>query len=209
MTNIPPGPEQVAFFATGGLAGLSVLPIELYSTLAAQTRPASLLPFLRSHALIQVPRAGFRFWTFDIARNQLNAIQPSRRSQLRTTLTGGLSGFCGGLAEVTYQSLAFQRRLPALSALANQSCKLFFCFGTYTGLSTRLSEELPPRPFWRFWLMGSVAGGVGSGIVGAVEGARGRTLLRATGKGALSIGTVIAVQVTSCAQVLRPRSLDS
>ncbi|KAF2140332.1 uncharacterized protein K452DRAFT_289075 [Aplosporella prunicola CBS 121167] len=193
---MPSSSEQSAYFVTGALAGLAALPIELGPS-------ARLLPVLKSHLAIQVPRAGFRFWVFDLSKSQLSSQLPGT-GLLRTTLVGALSGFSGGLAEVTYQSLVFRRHLPEFAALASQSGKLFFCFGTYTFLSTSLSEELPPRPFWYCWVMGAVAGAVGSGVLAAVEGARGSVLAKLTGKGALSIGTVIAVQVTTCAKTLMP-----
>lgn len=51
--------------------------------------------------------------------------------------------------------------------------------------------------------MGAAAGGVGSGIIAIAEGVRGRALWRgAVPKGMISIGTVIAVQVTSCGWML-------
>jgi len=108
--------------------------------------------------------------------------------------------------EVLVQFVVDRRRIGALDyrAAGSQALKLFLCFGTYTFLSTSLSEELPPKPFPICWAMGAVAGGVGSGIVGAlVDGARGRMLW--TGvvpRGAVMIGTVISVQVTSCAAIL-------
>ena len=96
--------------------------------------------------------------------------------------------------------------MPPLSALGTQPAKLFFCFGTYTYLSTTLSpRELPPEPFPYCWAMGAAAGGLGSGIVASrMESIRGRALwAAAVPKGALVIGTVIAVQVTSCAALLQ------
>lgn len=51
--------------------------------------------------------------------------------------------------------------------------------------------------------MGATAGFVGSAITAAVEGARRRALLLATVRGSLVVGTVISVQVTSCAASLR------
>ena len=97
-----------------------------------------------------------------------------------------------------------QQRWPSLAGLANQTAKLFFCFGTYTYLSTKLfPEQQPPKPFWKCWLMGALAGGLGSGIAAGAEGIRGSALWRsAMPKGAIMIGTVIAVQVTSCAAIL-------
>jgi len=69
--------------------------------------------------------------------------------------------------------------------------------------ATFAGEELPPRPFWFCWLLGAAAGGFGSGVVARAEGVRGRSLWRrAVPKGALVVGTVIAVQVTSCADLV-------
>ncbi|TKA71944.1 hypothetical protein B0A49_05339 [Cryomyces minteri] len=194
--NLPSPLRQASYFATGALAGASTIPIEYaWSTLTGPKTPAT-LPLLRSHAFALTGRAGTRFWVFDITKSHLPAALP-------VWFTGGLLGATGGLAEVCAQSL-FQRKIPGLRALLSQGGKLFFCFGTYTYLSTTLSpQELPPRPFWYCWLMGATAGGVGCAIVNGLEGVRGRALwLGAVPKGILTIGTVIAVQVTSCAEVL-------
>lgn len=52
--------------------------------------------------------------------------------------------------------------------------------------------------------MGVTAGAVGSGIVVALQGVGGRRLwAAAVPRGAVTIGTVIAVQVTSCDMLLR------
>jgi hypothetical protein len=51
--------------------------------------------------------------------------------------------------------------------------------------------------------MGATAGATGSAVVAALEGARGKALwVRAIPRGAATIGTVIAVHVTSCAALL-------
>lgn len=122
---------------------------------------------------------------------------------LPVAIKGGLSGAMGGLAEICAQSLS-RKKLPDMAGLTKQSAKLFFCFGTYTFLSTTLSpQKLPPKPFWYCWLMGATAGGLGSVIVARAEGVTGAALWRvAVPKGALTVGTVIAVQVTTCAAVL-------
>ena len=69
-----------------------------------------------------------------------------------------------------------------------------------------MSEEFPPRPFPFCWGLGAVAGAVGTGVGTLVE-SRGRVgarqLLRATGAGAAVVGTVISVQVTCCAELMR------
>lgn len=138
-----------------------------------------------------------RFWVFDNVKSQLSVF-----SSLPVWIQGGLGGGAGGFAEVTAHSLV-RGQLPQAAALGSQTLKLFLCFGTYTFLSTSLSDELPPKPFWWCWVMGATAGGVGSAIVSRLEGVKGRELwTRATPKGMLTIGTVIAVQVTSCAELL-------
>ena len=51
--------------------------------------------------------------------------------------------------------------------------------------------------------MGATAGGFGSGILARVEGIKGRALWKgAVPKEALTIGMVIAVHVTACAEIL-------
>lgn len=124
----------------------------------------------------------------------------------RTSVVGGLSGASGGFAEIVVSSLvSADPKLPTLGALASQSAKLFFCFGAYTFVSSTYSNDygLPPRPFPVALGMGAMAGGVGSAILAAVEGARGVVLGKSILKGALVIGTVISVHVTTCAEMLQ------
>jgi hypothetical protein len=119
---------------------------------------------------------------------------------------GGLSGASGGLAEVMLSGvLSTQPKVPTLHAIAAQSSKLFFCFGTYTFLSTTYSKEfgLPPKPFPVALAMGATAGCAGSAILAALEGARGAVLRNSAVGGALVIGTVISVHVTVCDVMLR------
>ena len=190
--SLPPAARQTSYFLTGALAGASTLPIEY-----AYQRPNSLPTFLRNIGPSALYRAGLRFWTFDLVKSSLN-----RHTALPVWVQGGLGGAAGGFVEVAAQSLV-NRKTPVPLALGTQSLKLFFCFGTYTFLSTTLSEELPPKPFPWCWTLGAVAGGTGSGIVAALEGVRGRALWTgAVPRGAITIGTVIAVQVTSCAALL-------
>lgn len=193
----PTAKHQITYGLTGALAGACTLPIDILWQRLSASKPPSSLQFLRASAPSIVYRAGCRFWTFDIAKSQLQ-YQP-----LPTWIKGGLSGAAGGFAEICTQSLA-QRRLPTVASLANQPSKLFLCFGTYTYLSTTLSpNQLPPKPFWYCWIMGAAAGGLGSGIISRAEGLKGKALWGiAVPKGALIIGTVIAVQVTSCASIL-------
>lgn len=123
--------------------------------------------------------------------------------------------------EVFVQHIIKERslqKLPDLRALSEQSAKLFFCFGAYTALANGWKErqevmekkqvQLPPKPFWKCWGMGAVAGGFGSAVMWCVKegmpngSARWKMLGAATGKGALVVGTVISVQVSSCRWVM-------
>lgn len=196
---LPSVPRQATFFATGVLAGAAALPVETaFLSFVQKQDYAAGIRHLRSGLAPALARTGVRFLSFDHVRTY-----SSHFLQLPTVLCGALGGAAGGLNEVILHSLVSNRRLPPLQAAASQSGKLFLCFGTYTYLSTTLSRELPPRPFWKCWLMGATAGSVGSAITAAVEGARGRSLLMASLRGSLVIGTVISVQVTTCAVGLR------
>ena len=191
---IPTPASQATFFVTGCLAGASTIPIE---RVWPRPNPSSAPAAFRANARPLIYRGGIRFWVFDLARYGVEPLP------VPVAVKGGVSGAVGGFAEVLAQAVV-QRRRPSLASLANQTAKLFFCFGTYTYLSTALSpERQPPKPFWKCWLMGAVAGGLGSGIVAGAEGVRGSALWKsAIPKGAVMIGTVIAVQVTSCAAML-------
>ncbi|GAB7364904.1 hypothetical protein MBLNU230_g5695t1 [Neophaeotheca triangularis] len=183
--------RQATFFATGTLAGLSgTTALQLITNLPSIQH---FKPLLTSPAL---PKAGLRFWTFDLVRRHTPSSTP-------TTLKSALGGAAGGFLEECAHALA-SRRAPVPLTVVSQTLRLFLCFGTYTYLSTTLSpERLPPRPFWWCWGMGAVAGAVGNTVAsGLVEGVRGRRLWLAAPKGAVLIGTVIAVQVTTCAAVL-------
>jgi hypothetical protein len=196
---LPSISRQATFFATGALAGAASLPVEtVFLSLAQKNDYAASIKHIRSSIVPILARTGVRFLSFDHVRTYT-----SHFLQLPTTLCGALGGAAGGLNEVMLHSLVSKRQLPPLNAALSQSGKLFFCFGTYTYLSTHLSRELPPRPFWKCWLMGATAGSVGSAIVATIEGARGRSLMTATLRGSLVIGTVISAQVTTCAAGLR------
>lgn len=194
--NLPSSTRQASYFATGCLAGAATLPIEYAWSVSTNKSNPALGSFLRTHSAA-IYRAGVRFWIFDITKRQLPDTLP-------VWIKGGIGGASGGFAEVCAQSLVKRSGLQA-AVLGSQSLKLFFCFGTYTYLSTTLSpDRLPPSPFWWCWMIGATAGGLGSTIVARLEGVKGRELwTRALPKGALTIGTVIAVQVTSCAGLLR------
>lgn len=190
---VPPPSSQLMFFLTGALAGATTVPIESIWQRLIHKAPGN-LPLL---AWNPIYRSAFRFWAFDLVRYRVEPYP------VPVAIKGGISGAAGGLAEICAQSL-MRNKLPTIVSLTSQSAKLFCCFGTYTLLSTTLSpQQLPPKPFWYCWLMGAVAGGLGSGLVARAEGVKGPTLWKAAApKGALTIGTVIAVQVTTCAASL-------
>lgn len=184
--SLPSPTRQLCFFSTGCLAGLASLPM-------------AFLPRLPSLMTATPPvfRAGIRFWTFDQTRHLLAPFH------LPVSLVGALGGAAGGFNEVLLHSLVQSRKLPAVTPLGAQTLRLFLCFGTFTFLSTTFSDTLPPKPFWKCWMMGATAGATGSAVVAALEGARGGALWgHAIPRGAATIGTVIAVHVTSCAALL-------
>jgi len=192
---VPSLPRQATFFLTGALAGAASLPVDAaFASLSHNPGHVSGSRHIRSNLTAVLARTGIRFFSFDHVRTY-----SSHYLQLPTTLCGALGGAAGGFNEVVLHSLASNRSLPPLNAALSQSGKLFMCFGTYTYLSTTLSRELPPRPFWKCWLMGATAGFMGSTVTAAIEGARRKALLMAGLRGTLVIGTVISVQVTSCA----------
>ncbi len=190
---VPPLSSQTTFFLTGALAGATVAPIESLWQRLIHRGPGT-LPLI---AWTPIYRSAVRFWAFDLVRHRVEPLP------INVVIKGGLSGAAGGLAEICAQSL-FRNKLPDIPSLKNQSAKLFLCFGTYTFLSTTLSpEQLPRKPFWFCWLMGATAGGLGSGIMARTQSVTGSALWRVVvPKGALTIGTVIAVQVTTCALFL-------
>lgn len=197
-SQVPSPTRQTCYFSTGALAGASTIPIELAWQHTLGVKPTAPLSFIRGIGPAAIGRAGTRFWVFDHAKSQL-----SHSSMLPVWMKGGLGGASGGFAEVCVHSFA-RGHMPQAAALGAQSLRLFFCFGTYTFLSTSLSDELPPKPFWRCWLMGATAGAVGSAIVARLEGVKRPDLwAKATLKGSLVIGTTIAVHVTSCAALLK------
>lgn len=198
--SLPSLVHQASYFATGTLAGAASLPAELAWLTFGQKPPISTVNFPRASGPSIVFRGGVRFWTFDLVRCQLN-----QTSDLPIWIKSGLGGAAGGFNEVLLHSFLSTRRLPSWKAAGSQTLKLFFCFGTYHYLSTTLSpEQLPPKPFPWCWAMGMIAGAVGSGVVGALEGLRGPSMwMGAVPRGSLAIGTTIAVQVTSCDALLK------
>lgn len=187
LNTIPTLHRSTIYIVTGSFAGACTIPVS--ALLARSTSVPILSPILRTAP---------RFWTFDVTRNILP-------SSLPAPLIGGLSGAAGGAVEVVSHALVANKLLPSFHALASHSGRLFLGFGTFTGLSRYVSEEFPPRLFAFCWVLGAVAGAVGTGVGTWVE-RRGRVgvreLVRATGVGAAVVGTVISVQVMSCAAVL-------
>lgn len=146
---IPTSASQATFFATGCLAGASTIPID---RVWLRPHPLTAPPALGATARPLIYRGGIRFWVFDLATYRVEPLP------VPVAVKGGVSGAVGGFAEVLAQA-AVQRRRPSVKSLANQTAKLFLCFGTYTYLSTTLSpEQQPPKPLWKCWLMGAVAG---------------------------------------------------
>ena len=196
-SQMPSATRQCTYLGTGALAGACTVPIDVVWQRFSSHSPRLAVSLARDISPPLIYRAAIRFWIFDLTKSQLN------RMNIPTWTKGGLAGATGGFAEICAQSL-FHRSPPTVASLTNQSAKLFFCFGTYTWLSTTLSpDQSPPKPFWYCWLLGAAAGGFGSGIIARAEGIKGKALLRGpVPKGMASIGTVIAVQVTSSAAVL-------
>lgn len=191
--------RQAVYGLTGAIAGSCTVPIEAFWQRYLASQQLSIRIFLQRSAGPTIYRAAVRFWVFDITKQQIQS------QSIPTWVQGGLSGAAGGFAELSTHSL-IRRSFPSVASLTNHSNKLFICFGVYTYLSTTLSpDRLPPRPFWYCWLMGAAAGGLGSGLIAATaDGIRGKLLWkRVIPKGALTIGTVIAVQVTSCSSMLQ------
>ncbi|KAI9814842.1 MAG: hypothetical protein M1827_003108 [Pycnora praestabilis] len=197
----PSWPRPLTFFATGALAGASTVPIDFAWERLSTSKSIPLSSFIRSRAPVLIGRAGVRFLVFDQTKFLLQRYPSS--TSIPVWVQGGVSGAVGGFAETCAHELMVNARLPTFDALSSQSRKLFMCFGTYTYLSTTCSpQQLPPKPFWYCWLMGAAAGGLGSGIISRLEGIKGAGLwTSAVPRGAMTIGTVIAVQVTSCAAV--------
>lgn len=227
----PSTTEQASYGVTGALAGLATLPIEfaLASFRSSAIKPPPLSSFLRSHLPHGLYRPAIRFWAFDLARSRILYESSNAGVTLPTWVVGGLSGGIGGFMEVFIQHIIREKslsKMPASAPLVEQSAKLFFCFGSYTFLASRWAERekerLPPTPFWKCWMYDAAAGAFGSSVVwgvkegfdggqwyqdgkrgGGIGGARWlRTLGTTAGKGALVIGTVISVQVTSCRMLL-------
>lgn len=188
VITIPALDRQAIYLLTGCFAGACTIPVSALLARSISIPIAS--PIFRTAP---------RFWTFDVIRNNL---PPS----FSVPLSGGLSGAAGGAVEVLSHSLVAGRTFPTVRAVASHSGRLFLGFGTFTGLSSYLSEEFPPRPFPFCWFLGAIAGAVGTGIATLLEN-RGKVGLRqwakVTGAGAAVVGTVISVQVTCCSEMLQ------
>jgi hypothetical protein len=142
---LPSVSRQATFFATGALAGAASLPVETaFLFLAQKNDYAASIKHIRSSIVPVLARTGVRFFSFDHVRTYT-----SHFLQLPITLCGALGGAAGGLNEVILHSLVSNRRLPPLNAALSQSGKLFFCFGTYTYLSTHLPAILEMLAYGR------------------------------------------------------------
>ncbi|TIA41040.1 hypothetical protein D6C78_02060 [Aureobasidium pullulans] len=117
--DLPSPTRQLSYFSTGCLAGFASLPMAFLPKIPSITAASPL-----------VLRAGVRFWTFDHIRHILAPLH------LPVWLTGGLGGAAGGFNEVLIHSMVQSRKLPPVAAIGSQTLRLFFCFGTYTFLST-------------------------------------------------------------------------
>lgn len=213
----PPLSRQRIFFFTGAIAGICSATADFaYDQIAACTRGTPARP---SSALIQsmIPhtiRPAIRFWGFDIART---VILPER---LSAGLKGGLAGAVGGFLEMAlanaHTALTSSKRLSmevALRTTLLHSCKLFLCFGSYTYLANTYSERLPPTPFSYCLFLGGLAGAFGTFVLTPLEMLSAakvqlsprkvlQTAMTRAPRGAVGVGTVIAVQVTSSAWLL-------
>ena len=117
-------------------------------------------------------------------------------------MTDGISSVVGGFAEVLAQTVV-RRKAPSLVAADHQAGRLCLCFAAYTHLSTSLSSErLLSKQFWYRCAIVAIAGRLGRAISSAVEETGDKALLGHTLKETVFIGTVIAVQLTSCAEYL-------
>lgn len=208
--------RQAIFFSTGSIAGICSATADYsFDRIAAFSRstPPRPLTALFQSMVPHMIRPGIRFWGFDIAKTM---ILPQ---SLPVSVKGGLAGAAGGFLEMAltnaHSSLASKG--PTLVTAARttllHSCKLFFCFGTYTYLANTYSDQLPPRPFPYCLLLGALAGAFGTTLVTPLEmySAAGtrlkpiqvfKTALMRAPRGAVGVGTVIAVQVTSSAWLL-------
>lgn len=194
-TLLPLSPtRQVLFLSTGALSGLC-------SSTAISLSTFRLLSYTHLPAFLA---AAYRFWAFDLARGTLE-----RAGVSDIALRGGLAGAVGGLTETLLMRVGTAMRSSSLAPLRphtlaraalEQSSLLFLCFGSYTYLSTRLSpDRQPPTPLAYCFALGAAAGAFGVATLTAVKTRSARMAIRAIPIGALRVGTVISVQVTSAA----------
>lgn len=214
--------RQLIFFVTGSVAGVASASasfafeklISFYGKSSTKGY-ASFTTGLPQHII----KPGIRFWAFDIARESLPYGMP-------VSLKGGLAGAAGGCMEMIYTQVQnvltakVNAKSPKLSTAVTStllhSSKLFLCFGSYTYLANSFSEMLPPKPFAYCLFLGALAGSFGTTLItpfelwfakpaGTVLSLRKTisTALRRTPRGAVAVGTVIAVQVTSSDWLLK------
>jgi len=215
----PSAAHQAIFAGTGALAGLASLPIEC-AWLSLQKSPSSKAVhlFLRGQAPAVIISTGVRFWGFNQIKEKINHDPTDTKPQWLTYSLGGAAGGIGetfamhlpkdfrNLQAGVTQNQAFLTDwlIPLGTKAARHAAKLSLCFGTFGYLSTTYSELTPLNSFWKCWAMGTCAGGVGTAVMGTID----RMLVKnpplsAMPKGAMVIGTVISVQVTSAAALLQ------
>lgn len=216
MTNINQG---LVYFLTGSLAGACSATTDFgFDKISAQIRgtPSRSMQALVQSMLPHLVRPGLRFWGFDLAKRTLLP------ESLPVSLQGGLAGATGGFLEMAsanaYAAMkAHSSKRSTLEVMARttllHSGKLFLCFGSYTYLANTFSESLPPKPFPYCLFLGAVAGAFGTTSISPLEmytaskvrlslGQVIRTAISRAPRGAVGVGTVIAVQVTSSAWIL-------
>lgn len=163
--------------------------------------------------LPHIIKPGIRFWAFDLTKSAIT-------TEIPVAVRGGLAGAVGGALEMglttvynhytAAKPVSFQNDLR-ITLL--HSAKLFLCFGSYTYLASTFSDILPPRPFPYCFLLGALAGGFGTTMITPAEvysatrmplkfGQVLKSALTRAPRGAVGVGTVISVQVTSSAWML-------
>lgn len=211
--------RQILFFSTGSIAGVCSSSADyVFDRASSAVRGTAPRPFdvLIRSLLPHIVKPGIRFWGFDLAKS---AIPPD----LPVSLRGGLAGAAGGVLEMGFADICNQIKAESSgkSRSLTQSIrttllhagKLFLCFGSYTYLANTFSKTLPPRPFRYCFSLGAIAGAFGTFVITPLEmysaskvplriGQVLKTACIRAPRGAVSIGTVISVQVTSSAWLL-------
>lgn len=215
----PQPSRQLVFFSTGSLAGVCSATADFgFDRLASAVRGTAPRPVdaLVRSMVPHIIKPGIRFWAFDLAKVALPRDMP-------VSLKGGLAGATGGFVEMALTNLhsgvmgRSDRSSPSLQTAVRttllHSGKLFLCFGSYTYLANTFSATLPPKPFPYCLLLGAIAGAFGTTVITPLEMFSAakvplslpkvlQVALTRAPRGAVAVGTVIAVQVTSSAWIL-------